>query len=432
MTRKTRVFCRIFAVAVALFTAICYTLNRFDRRAEIAEVRCRDKVMNFERFNGDCANSAHLTPIGAFDFQGVAMATKTCQHMIVMCAKTHLPCSHAKYDGGCDKAECGNESLPTFRQMGELYLSVKPNVSHKSRSIILPTLARIAGTIGLNLDSKVALGVNEWELIYKRLSDGSHPYAHEGGYDPSTIANWFSTFTRCAGIGDKSVRIEYVKRGLTRPDCDFIPDVDFSSKRGKIEELSGEQIDIVMDEMTRLRNSTKSADHRRFVWIWFALYFGVRPADICRLKWDCIKTDPDGGKRIEYVPHKTDDKTGGRAAVGRIHPKLMRWIEPYVGTSDEFVIERKGQHTASNTQKHGIYVGQHMSIHHWVNRFMREKVGVKGHMAGYLLRRDCSKWMLNHKGSLAEMVLLGHTARVRDTNYINRESINLNRIGRNG
>lgn len=307
--------------------------------------------------------------------------------------------------------------------MGELYLGVKPNISFKSRSVILPTLERIAETIGLTLDSKVALGLNEWELIYKRLSDGTHPLAHEGGYDPATIAYWFSIFTRCAGIGDKSVRLEYVKRGWTRPDCDFIPDVDFSSKSGKIEELSGAQIDIVMDEMTRLRNSKKSADRRRFVWMWFALYFGVRPADICRLKWSCIKDDPDGGKRLEYVPHKTDGKTGGRAAVGRIHPKLMRWIEPFVGAADEYVIPRKSEHAGPGAIKHGVYSGTHASLHSWVNRFMRVRVGVKGHMAGYLLRRDCSKWTLEHKGSLAETILLGHTAGVRDGKYVNRESI---------
>ena len=425
MTRKTRVSSIIIAGAVAMAATMCYTLHRSDRRAGIAEVEDRDKVTISERsLRADCI-AVSSTPLWALGFSEVAMATKTCQHMIVMCAKTHLPCSHAKYDGGCDKAECGNESLPTFRQMGELYLSVKPNVSHKSRSIILPTLARIAGTIGLDLDSKVALGLNEWEIIYKRLSDGSHPYAHEGGYDQATISNWFSTFTRCAGIGDKSVRLEYVKRGLTRPDCDFIPDIDFSSKNVKIEELTGDQIDIVMDEMTRLRNSPKNADRRRFVWMWFALYFGVRPADICRLKWDCIKDDPDGGKRLEYVPHKTDGKTGGRAAAGRIHPKLMRWIEPYVGRAGEYVIARKDQHIGSGIRKHGAHAGEHASIHNWVNRFMRDKVGVKGRMAGYLLRRDCSKWMLEHKGSLAEQILLGHTARVRDTNYVNRESIRL-------
>lgn len=353
------------------------------------------------------------------------MATEMCKHMIVMCAKTHQACVHAKYDGECECSECGNESLPTFRQMGELYLGAKPNISYKSHSVILPTLERIAKTIGLELDSKVALGLNEWELIYTRLKDGSHLLAHEGGYDPATIAYWFSIFARCAGVGDKAVRLEYVKRGLTRPDCDFIPDVDFSAKSKKIEELTGRQLDIVMDEMTRLRNSVKAADRRRFVWMWFALYFGVRPADICRLKWDCIKSDPDGGWRLEYVPHKTDGKTGGRAAAGRIHPKLMRWIEPFVGAPGEHVIVCKEKHVGDGVRKHGVYAGAHGSIHSWVNKFMREKVGVKGHMAGYLLRRDCAKWTLEHRGSLAETILLGHTASVRDGKYVNRESVRM-------
>lgn len=419
MTRKMRVSSIIATVAIASVAAICYTLHRSDRRAGIAEVRCRDKVTNFERSDGDCVNNAHLTPIGAFDFQGVAMATKTCQHMIVTCAKFHCMCNHAEFDGACDKANCENEKLPTFRQMGEIYLNLKQNIAYSSKRTVLPSLEKISKTIGLDLDSKVALGINEWADVYKQL---------KAKYDPATIKQLFSVFTRCAGVGDKTVRLEYVRRGITRPNCDFIPDVDFSTKNRKIEELSGAQIDIVMDEMMRLRNSSRNADRRRFVWLWFALYFGVRPADICRLKWDCIKTDPNGGKRFEYVPGKTMEKTNGRAAAGRIHPKLLRWIEPYIGSSDEYVIGRKTQHTGKETRRHGAYEGMHNSIHSWVNRFMRDRVGVKGHMAGYLLRRDCSKWMLEHKGSLAETVLLGHTERVRDTNYVNRESINVTRI----
>lgn len=426
MTRRTRVLGIIGALALS--TMMCYTIFRSDCMAGIAEVRYREVSRNFERSNGDCDKIAYLTPIRAFSYSIMTMAEKTCKHMIAMCAITHLPCSHAKFDGECKQSECVNESFPTYRQMADIYLEVKPNISHKGRSIILPTMKRLAETIGHNLDSKVVLGINEWELIYKRLTDGSHPFAHEGGYDPATIKQWFSIFTRCAGAGDKAVRMQYTKLGLRRPDCDLIPDVDYSTKERKIEELTGSQIDIVMDEMTRLRNSSKNADRRRFVWMWFALYFGVRPADICRLKWDCIKSDPDGGKRIEYIPHKTDGKTGGRVAAGRIHPKLMRWIEPYVGAAEEYVIERKSQHTARKTKRHGTYEGGHRTIQEWVNGFMRNKVGVKGHMAGYLLRRDCSKWTLEHKGSLAETVLLGHTATVRDTNYVNRGSINIRRM----
>ena len=76
---------------------MCYTLHRSDRRAGIAEVRDRDKVTNFERsMMVDVGNDVSLTHHGAFDFQGVAMATEMCQHMIVMCAKTHQACVHSK------------------------------------------------------------------------------------------------------------------------------------------------------------------------------------------------------------------------------------------------------------------------------------------------------------------------------------------------
>lgn len=64
MTHRTRVFCGIVAGAVALGTAICYTLHRSDRRAGIAEVRDRGKVTNFERFMmTDVGNDVSLLPI---------------------------------------------------------------------------------------------------------------------------------------------------------------------------------------------------------------------------------------------------------------------------------------------------------------------------------------------------------------------------------
>ena len=53
MTRKTRVSSIIIAGAVAMAATMCYTLHRSDRRAGIAEVEDRDKVMNFERSNVD-------------------------------------------------------------------------------------------------------------------------------------------------------------------------------------------------------------------------------------------------------------------------------------------------------------------------------------------------------------------------------------------
>ena len=351
-----------------------------------------------------------------------------CQNMIVMCAKTHLQCSHATFDGNCNMAKCGNEAIPTFRQMGELYLSVKKNISRTSRNIIIPILKRLAETIGMNLDSKVMLGINEWELIYRRLSEGTHPLAHEGGYDPATINMWFSVFTRCAGIGNRAIRLEYVKRGLARPDCDYIPDVDFSGKSRKIEELSPEQVDVIMDKMAELRNSKRDVDNRRFIWMWLALFFGVRPTDICKMKWECIKDDPCGGKRIEYVPGKTDAKTGGRPVAGHIHPKLYRWISPFIMDGDEYMIPRRPQHAKTGVVKHGEYVGKHASLNMWVNRFMRKNVKVKGHMAGYLMRRDCSKWVLEHLGSLAETILLGHSESTRNRNYVNLENVDARRL----
>ena len=183
-----------------------------------------------------------------------------------------------------------------------------------------------------------------------------------------------------------------------------------------------------MDKMAELRNSKRGVDNRRFIWMWLALFFGVRPTDICKMKWECIKDDPFGGKRIEYVPGKTDAKTGGRPAAGHIHPKLYRWISPFIMDGDEYMIPRRPQHAKTGVVKYGEYVGKHASLNMWVNRFMRKNVKVKGHMAGYLMRRDCSKWVLEHLGSLAETILLGHSESTRNRNYLNLENVDARRL----
>ena len=59
----------------------------------------------------------------------------------------------------------------------------------------------------------------------------------------------------------------------------------------------------------------------------------------------------------------------------------------------------------------------------------RNEVKVKGHMAGYLLRRNCSRWVLEHLGPFAEETLLGHSGNTRDRNYVNRASVDARRIG---
>ena len=116
MERKTRVSSIIIAGAIALCATMCYTLHRSDRRAGIAELEDRDKVTISERsFRAGCiaVSSTHLLALG---FSEVAMATKTCQHMIVMCEKTHLPCSRCKV---CKSREHKDEKLMCMRNTSE-------------------------------------------------------------------------------------------------------------------------------------------------------------------------------------------------------------------------------------------------------------------------------------------------------------------------
>lgn len=87
----------------------------------------------------------------------------------------------------------------------------------------------------------------------------------------------------------------------------------------------------------------------------------------------------------------------------------------------------KVQHVGRDVKKHGGFCGEHMSLRSWVNRFMRNKV--KGHMAGHPLRRNCSRWVLEHLGPFAEETLLGHSGHTRDRNYVNRASVDVRRIG---
>ena len=192
------------------------------------------------------------------------MATNQCQHMIVMCAKSHLPCSHAKYDGMCDVANSSDDTTPTFAQMYGIYSSVaKCDDITKERTLFC--LERIAQLAGHKLEDCGELTLDEWELVYARLKDGTHPYAKEGGYDPATINYYFGRYRAAAGCTCKDIRIAYKKLGLVPPDCDFIPTVDFSEKKVVIETLSYAQVKIIKDKMAELAKSPLIRDYNRYM-----------------------------------------------------------------------------------------------------------------------------------------------------------------------
>ena len=423
MKRKTRVLSFITAGTVAVAAALCYTLHRSDRRAGIAEVRDRDKVMNFERsMRVDVGNDISLTPHGAFDYSGVAMATNTCSHMIVMCAKSHHQCSHAKYDGQCEIANSAENAKPTFRQMYEIYRSVaKSDDVMKERTLFV--LKRIAQLANVSFDERGELTAEEWDLVYTRLKDGTHPFDFKGGYDPETITYYFSRYRAAAGFSCKEIRLAYKKRGLVPPDCDLIPTVDFTGKKKIIETLSYAQVKIIKDKMAELSKSPRISDYNRYMRLLFGLYFGCRPCDIHSLKWTSIKKNPFGSYYFEYVPSKTSRKTHGRPAGSPIHPAILSELLPIVGKSGEYVlIHRESMSRGNNTK--GRYVRNFKTLERWVSAFMRNDVGVKGFGTTYMLRKECGKYNTEKHGPLYATKLLGNSPSILFNHYVPLEKLN--------
>ena len=433
MTRKKRVLSFIIAGAIAFAATMCYTLHRSDRRAGIAEVRDRDKVMNFERsMRVDVGNDISLTPHGAFDYSGVAMATNTCQHMIVMCAKSHHQCSHAKYDGQCEMANSAENAKPTFRQMYKIYCSVaKSDDVMKERTLFV--LKRIAQLASLPFDGRGELTADEWELVYARLKDGTHPYAHEGGYDPATIDYYFGRYRAAAGCTCKEIRLAYKRKGLVPPDCDLIPTVDFSGKKNVVETLSYAQVKIIKDKMAELPKlmndpsltKTKRIGYYNFYMrLFFGLYFGCRPCDIHVLKWDSIKNDPLGAYYFEYVPTKTARKTHERPAGSPIHPAVLSELMPFIGKSGEYVLIHSSSKARGNVKK-GRYVRNFKTLERSVGAFMRNEVGVKGFGTTYMLRKECGKYNTEKHGPLYATKLLGNSPNVLFDHYVPIDKLKL-------
>lgn len=423
MTRKARVSSYIIVGAVAFAATMCYTLHRSDRRAGIAEVRDRDKVMNFERsMRVDVGDDISLTPHGAFDYSGVAMATNTCPHMIAMCAKSHQACLHAKYDGECEMANSAENAKPTFEQMYKIYCSVA-NSEDAMKERTLFVLKRIAKLANLPFEGRGELTADEWKLVYSRLKDGTHPFDFKGVYDPETITYYFSRYRAAAGYNCKEIRVAYKKLGLIPPDCDMIPVVDFSGKKKVIETLSYAQVKIIKDKMSELSKSSRIRDYNRYMRLFFGLYFGCRPCDIHALKWESVKKNPFGGYYFEYVPSKTARKTRKRPAGSPIHPAILSEMLPLIGKSGEYVlIHRTSMARGNNTN--GRCVRNFKTLERWVSAFMRNEVGVKGFGTTYMLRKECGKYNTEKHGPLYATKLLGNSPKVLFDHYVALEKLN--------
>lgn len=332
-------------------------------------------------------------------------------------------CPHLVYDGKCEFANNTENSIPTFAQMFEIYNSVaKCSDMMKERTLFV--LKRIAEIANLPFEGRGELTLNEWELVYTRMVDGTHPFAHEGGYDPATIDYYFSRYRAAAGCTCKEIRIAYKKRGLVPPDCDLIPTVDFSGKKYDNETLSDAQVKTIKDKMAELSKSKRIRDYNRYMRMFFGLYFGVRPCDIHRLKWDSIKQDPVGGFYFEYVPSKTARKTHERPAGSPIHHALMSEIKPYIGKSDEFILVHRPNMARGNVTK-GRYVRNFKTLERWYSNFMRKEVGVKGFSTTYMNRKECARFNTVKHGPLYTAKLLGNSPAVLFKHYVHVEKLNL-------
>ena len=332
-------------------------------------------------------------------------------------------CPHLVYDGLCEFANNTENETPSFSKMYEIYsLVAKSDDIMKERTLFV--LKRIAQLANLKFDDRGELTASEWELVYTRLKDGTHPFAHEGGYDPETITYYFSRYRAAAGCNCKDIRIAYKKRGLVPPDCDLIPTVDFSGKKKVVETLSYAQVKKIKDKMAELSKSSRVRDYNRYMRLFFGLYFGCRPCDIHALKWESVKKDPFGGYYFEYVPTKTARKTHERPAGSPIHPAILSELLPLVGKSGEYVLIHRTSMARGNNKK-GRYVRNFKTLERWVSAFMRKDVGVNGFGTTYMLRKECGKYNTEKHGPLYATKLLGNSPKVLFDHYVPIDKLKL-------
>ena len=332
-------------------------------------------------------------------------------------------CPHIVYDGKCESANATENAVPTFAQMFEIYSAVaKCDDLQKERTLFC--LKRIAAVANLPFEGRGELTLDEWELVYTRLKDGTHPFAHEGGYDPATINYYFSRYRAAAGCACRDIRIAFKKRGLVPPDCDMIPTVDFSGKKRDDPPLTDAQVKVIKDKMAELSKFRLIRDYNRYMRMFFGLYFGMRPCDIHRLKWEAIKRDPLGGYYFEYVPTKTARKTHERTAGGPIHHALMSEIKPHIGKPDEYVLIHRSKMGRGNNTKNR-YVRDFKNLERWYGRFMRQEVGVKGFHSTYMNRKECARFNVEKHGIEYAAKLLGNTPPIVVGNYIHFDKLRL-------
>jgi len=338
----------------------------------------------------------------------------TCPNLIAICSLTHQPCKHCIVDGKCDEAQCVNETIPTWEQMVDIYVTATSPSKKRLRNLI-SNIKAITKELGVEITAKAAVTAEQMDEVNVRFRSRN--------LSPYTIKSYFTILAALTNNRRRAVKLEYRKRGMVCPEID-VPEV--KTEIATNVELTEAQRLAIRDEMSRLRNSKSKADHRRFVWLWFAWYFGMRPADIGQVKWGCIYRHTSGKMWLAYTPSKTAKKCKGRKAGGAITPSQYAEIKPFIGEADEFVIPRLENRNPKTEpmDKHGEYVGTHRTLREWVSGFMRS-IGVDDKKPGYALRKDCSATTIANEGIVREAQKLGHTPKVATENYVNFVNLEL-------
>lgn len=391
--------------AVAGVSALCYTTHRSGRRAGIAEVRDRDKVMNFERaMRADVGNNISLTPYGAFDYSGGQ--AMSCQHAIVYCPLHKgglVPCGFKGRENECKLRTAGCRRIPSIEECVHIYeTAAKCSAIRKRcvRNMVKNAVARC----GMRMEDSS-------ELMTSTILDGLKDRMITEGYEPSSIAATFGAFQ---AISSRKLRRAYEEEQAERPMFD-VPEVELKQK--EVKTLTNEQKLAIEEWMTDLRRSNRKSDKAKYLALFFTRYFAMRPGDVNRLTMDNIVKVQEG-LAIQYIPHKTE-KVCSRKVDYWISPKLWLMVKDILAErkSGEFIIPRN-EKCAAREKTHGELVGAHSRMWADINRKYRS-FGITSYNCVYRNRGWRLSEAFEHGGMQEEFALSQHSGKIAMRHYIN-------------
>lgn len=307
-------------------------------------------------------------------------------------------CPHLVYDGRCEHADCDELSEVTFATALEIKLSIVKSLKRRrdTRGAVRLVLAKT----GLRLDDAVTRF--DYRTAAKFVEDTKKDYS------PVTIVTYINVIY---SFGDRKLRAEYERRELRMPVFDKVT-VEVPKKI--ITEMTWDQVRAVEDHMRELRKLALEGNEmarNEFVYFWCGYWFGIRPSDICRMKWTSIQS-------INGIPHLcfSTNKTGADI-VEPIPTEAYNEIAPLIGSGGDYFITRHEEKRNRNwSDKFGE--APHTSLQRRVNAFMR-KIGITGWAAFYCLRSRMAQLSYRVEGEEAEARKLGHSIRVARNHYYN-------------